>query len=107
LGQKETAMNDDSRPDKRPNCSRCNAPGTERLYSGGATASLRADAQADEFEIIHARQLTQFANDAAGVINNKINLPADRIQSGVVHGVLISALHDLLSMEAEYSRPSP
>ena len=72
-----------------------------------ATASLGADVQADEFEIIHARQLTQFANDAAGVINNKINLPADRIQSGVVHGVLISALHDLLSMEAEYSRPSP
>jgi CRP-like cAMP-binding protein len=42
LGQQETAMNDDSRPGNRPNCSRCNAPDTERLYSGGGNSEFKS-----------------------------------------------------------------
>ena len=42
LGQKETALNNDSRPDDHPNCSRCNAPDTERLYSGGGNNEFKS-----------------------------------------------------------------
>src|SRR5437868_684302 len=35
IGATRNGDNDDSRPDNRPNCSHCNAPDTERLYSGG------------------------------------------------------------------------
>jgi CRP/FNR family transcriptional regulator, cyclic AMP receptor protein len=42
LGQQETAMNDDSRPGNRPNCSHCNAPDTERLYSGGGNSEFKS-----------------------------------------------------------------
>jgi hypothetical protein len=36
------------------------------------------------------RHVTQFADATAAVISNRIKLPSDRVQSRVVHGVLIS-----------------
>ena len=51
--------------------------------------------------------LISFADQAARAINITIGLPADRIKSRVVHGVLIPSLHYLLQIAGEYSRPSP
>jgi hypothetical protein len=51
--------------------------------------------------------LISFGDEAAQVINMIIGMPADRLRSRVVNGVLISALHHLLQIANEYSDPSP
>ena len=51
--------------------------------------------------------LISFADQSANAINMTIGLPADRLKSRVVHGVLIPALHHLLRIANEYSEPSP
>ena len=51
------------------------------------------------------RGLTGLANDAAGGVNKVINLPTDRLRSRVVQGVLISALHQLVSIAPQYAKP--
>ena len=51
--------------------------------------------------------LISFADCSARAINMTIGLPADRLKSRVVHGVLVPALHHLLEIANEYSAPSP
>jgi hypothetical protein len=52
-------------------------------------------------------KLLSFANQSADAINSVIGMPADRIKSRVVQGVLIPALHDLSRVAPNYSKPSP
>jgi hypothetical protein len=52
------------------------------------------------------QQLTAFANEAALVVNKVIDLPSDRIRRRVVQGVLISSLHQLISIAPQYAKPS-
>jgi hypothetical protein len=51
--------------------------------------------------------LTALADQAAGVVNSIISLPADRVRSRTVSGVFIPSLHHLLQVAPRYDRPSP
>ncbi|MFL9823427.1 hypothetical protein [Rhodoplanes sp. SY1] len=53
------------------------------------------------------RKLLSFADQSAHAINLIIGMPADRIKSRVLHGILIPSLHDLSREAPNYSNPSP
>ena len=51
--------------------------------------------------------LTSLSNEAARIINRLINMPADRVRSRVVSGILIPSLHELIDVAPSYAKPSP
>lgn len=51
--------------------------------------------------------LVAFGNDSATVINREIGMPADRVRSRTISGVLIPSLHELPRLAPEYSEASP
>lgn len=55
----------------------------------------------------HLKYLFEFADEAAEIINDVIELPHDRIRSRAVEGVLIGSLHQLKAIADDYARPSP
>ena len=55
----------------------------------------------------HFDGLLSFANAASMGINVAIQMPADRVRSRVVCGVLVSHLHKLMEIAKEYNEPSP
>jgi hypothetical protein len=55
----------------------------------------------------HTRELIAFADSAASVINDVIDLPDDRRRNRAVEGVLVESLHELQRLQGDYAAPSP